>query len=141
MTVQPDLCQTCSQTTLLVFPRGCSNVQNLNQAYPAYFCFSEAKSKPKKSDRLDAAWLQREVAKYFNDASSTALGLSLEDLTSTVFDVLTSPKSDTELQNDVSIGFFHFPFFLKHFALFSNWISSIFRFLFKYPLVLIDLCC
>ena len=42
------------------------------------------------------------MSKYFNGDSSMALGLSLEDLTSTVFDVLTSPKSDTELQNDVS---------------------------------------
>ena len=25
VTVQPDLCQTCSETTLLVFPRGGSN--------------------------------------------------------------------------------------------------------------------
>ena len=25
LTVQPDLCQTCSETTLLVFPRGGSN--------------------------------------------------------------------------------------------------------------------
>ena len=63
------------------------------------------KTKPVKSERLDTAWLQSEVGKYFNDASSTALGLSLEDLTTTVFDVLTSPKSDTELQNDVSMIF------------------------------------
>ena len=26
MTVQPDLCRTCSETTLLVFPRGGSSV-------------------------------------------------------------------------------------------------------------------
>ena len=66
------------------------------------FClfFSAAKAKPAK-EQLDTAWLQGEVSKYFNGDSSMALGLSLEDLTSTVFDVLTSPKSDTELQNDV----------------------------------------
>ena len=28
MTVQPGLCQTCSETTLLVFPRGCSYDNN-----------------------------------------------------------------------------------------------------------------
>ena len=71
------------------------------------FLYSAVKTKPVKSERLDTAWLQSEVGKYFNDASSTALGLSLEDLTTTVFDVLTSPKSDTELQNDVSMIFYH----------------------------------
>ena len=60
------------------------------------------KPKPATNEQLDTAWLQGEVSKYFNGDSSMALGLSLEDLTSTVFDVLTSPKSDTELQNDVS---------------------------------------
>ena len=28
VTVQPDLCQTCSETTLLVFPRGGSNISS-----------------------------------------------------------------------------------------------------------------
>ena len=28
VTVQPDLCRTCSETTLLVFPRGGSNLDN-----------------------------------------------------------------------------------------------------------------
>ncbi|KAK3578446.1 hypothetical protein CHS0354_037424 [Potamilus streckersoni] len=50
---------------------------------------------------LDAAWLQQEVSKYFGDQGSTSLGLSVEDLTSTIFDFLSSCKSDTELQNDL----------------------------------------
>jgi hypothetical protein len=51
-------------------------------------------------NRFDEAWLQREMSKYYNEAD---IGLTIEDLCSTVFDVLTSTKSDTELQNDVSL--------------------------------------
>lgn len=52
---------------------------------------------------FDAAWLETEMSKYYSEA---AIGLSIEDLCSTVFDVLTSSKTDTELQNDVSIQAF-----------------------------------
>lgn len=38
------------------------------------------------------------MEKYYTDSD---IGLSVEDLSSTVFDVLTSPKMDEELQNDV----------------------------------------
>ena len=33
MTVQAVLCQTCSETTLLVFPRGGSNLLNCSKAF------------------------------------------------------------------------------------------------------------
>ena len=57
---------------------------------------------------IDAGWLQQEVAKYYGGSDSTALGMTLEDFASTIFDVLSSPKSDSELQNDVSVFFLNF---------------------------------
>ncbi|VDI49942.1 activating signal cointegrator complex subunit 3 [Mytilus galloprovincialis] len=47
---------------------------------------------------FDAVWLETEMSKYYSEAD---IGLSIEDLCSTVFDVLTSSKTDTELQNDL----------------------------------------
>ena len=50
----------------------------------------------------DATWLRQEIGKYFG-SGTTELGLSVDDLTTTVFDVLTSSKPDSELQNEVCI--------------------------------------
>ncbi|KAK3097478.1 hypothetical protein FSP39_009969 [Pinctada imbricata] len=59
------------------------------------------KTKPPVSqERFDSTWLQRQVAQHF-DGEDSGLGLSTEDLCSTIFDVLTSPKSNDELQNDL----------------------------------------
>lgn len=55
------------------------------------------------SSRFDTDWLKQEVSKYFEDVD-LGLGMTVEDICSTVFDFLTSPKSDEELQNDVSIN-------------------------------------
>lgn len=52
---------------------------------------------------FDSSWLQREVTKYF-PGEDTYLGMSKEDLCSTIFDVLTASNSDEQLQNDVSTG-------------------------------------
>lgn len=57
----------------------------------------ENKKKQTGNSSHDAEWLQKEVAKYYG----TDVGMRLEDFSSTIFDVLSSPKSDSELQNDV----------------------------------------
>ena len=41
MTVQPDLCQTCSETTLLVFPRGGSFSES-NEKAGHFYLFTES---------------------------------------------------------------------------------------------------
>lgn len=53
---------------------------------------------------FDSSWLQREVTQYF-PGEETYLGMSKEDLCSTIFDVLTASNSDEKLQNDVSTEF------------------------------------
>lgn len=53
---------------------------------------------------FDSSWLQREVTQYF-PGEETYLGMSKEDLCSTIFDVLTASNSDEQLQNDVSTEF------------------------------------
>ena len=64
--------------------------------------------KPVDKIKYDAAWLRQEIGKYFGIAGTTELGFSVDDLTTTVFDVLTSPKPDSELQNEVKLCFlFH----------------------------------
>ncbi|OWF45882.1 Activating signal cointegrator 1 complex subunit 3 [Mizuhopecten yessoensis] len=52
------------------------------------------------SSQYDAGWLQREVKKYYPTGDS-ALGMTTEDISSTIFDVLISSKTDQELQNDL----------------------------------------
>ncbi|ESO93256.1 hypothetical protein LOTGIDRAFT_189896 [Lottia gigantea] len=52
-------------------------------------------SKPKK----DMKWLETEIRKYFSDDES--IGLSISQLTQTVFDVLSSTRTDIELQNEL----------------------------------------
>ncbi|WAR07337.1 ASCC3-like protein [Mya arenaria] len=56
---------------------------------------------PETERGLDAAWLQQEVGRFYGTDGSTELGLSLEDLSSTIYDFLFSTKSDSELQNDL----------------------------------------
>ena len=58
------------------------------------------KSKIKRTKSVDTGWLKNEVEKYFG--KNEALGLSILDMCSTLFDTLSSSKSDSELQNDVS---------------------------------------
>nr|XP_022293850.1 activating signal cointegrator 1 complex subunit 3-like [Crassostrea virginica] len=52
------------------------------------------------TESFDSSWLQREVTKYF-PGEETYLGMSKEDLCSTIFDVLTASNSDEQLQNDL----------------------------------------
>ncbi|XP_071112657.1 activating signal cointegrator 1 complex subunit 3-like [Haliotis cracherodii] len=51
-------------------------------------------------DRCDSSWLLQEVRKYFS-SGETDIGLSLEDLSTTIFEVLCSTKTDEELQNEL----------------------------------------
>lgn len=55
----------------------------------------------KLNSQLDSMWLQREVSKFFPN-EETVLGMSLTSLCATIFDTLTSNKTDEALQNDVS---------------------------------------
>jgi len=61
-----------------------------------------SRQEPAVDKGLDSAWLQHEVASFFGTEGTTELGLSVEDLSSTIYDFLSSNKSDSELQNDVS---------------------------------------
>lgn len=54
-----------------------------------------------KEKQIDSTWLQEQVTKAYGSGGSSELGLSVEDLATTIFDFLSSPKSDSELQNDV----------------------------------------
>ena len=54
------------------------------------------------SGSIDAGWLKKEVEKTF---SPTTMGMSIMDMCSTIFDLLCSPKSDSALQNDVSVEY------------------------------------
>lgn len=53
--------------------------------------------------QIDSTWLQEQVVKAYGNEGSSELGLSTEVLSSTIFDYLSSPKSDSELQNDVRV--------------------------------------
>ncbi|XP_061176706.1 activating signal cointegrator 1 complex subunit 3-like [Saccostrea echinata] len=59
-----------------------------------------AKRESPDKERYDASWLQREVTQYF-PGEENYLGMSREDLCSTIFDVLTASNSDEELQNNL----------------------------------------
>lgn len=58
------------------------------------------KTQQSVSSKYDAGWLHREVSKYYPTGDS-ALGMTTEDISSTIFDVLISSKTDPELQNDL----------------------------------------
>lgn len=76
---------------------------NLNYSKKPQAACKEPELKADTSSAVNAGWLQKEVEKYYGTVDSTDLGMSLEDFTTTIFDVLSSPKSDSELQNEVMI--------------------------------------
>ena len=53
-----------------------------------------------ETKRFDYAWLLSEVKQYFPH-EETSLGMTVNDLATSLFDVLCSIKSDEELQNEV----------------------------------------
>ena len=53
--------------------------------------------------RIGMDWLRGQVEKYFG-AGETGMGLTSGDLCTSVFDLLCSPKSNTELQAEVGDG-------------------------------------
>lgn len=77
--------------------------KEVNMQYTASVSTEKAPRPQNKneSQTLDSAWLQQEVEKYYGSSGSPDLGLSLEDLSNTIFEVLSSTKSDSELQNDL----------------------------------------
>ena len=48
--------------------------------------------------QLDGSWLRTEVERNMDVSQS---GMSVVDMCSTIFDILTSSKTDEQLQNDV----------------------------------------
>ena len=52
VTVQPDLCQTCSETTLLVFPRGGSNVSDRRRTGVSLSCRDAANQQLDEDGRI-----------------------------------------------------------------------------------------
>nr|KAG5694899.1 hypothetical protein BaRGS_029516 [Batillaria attramentaria] len=62
-------------------------------------------------EAVDSYWLQKQVKTFFA-SDDTGLGLSLAELCSTIVDVLTSSRSDDELQNELFelLGFDRFEF-------------------------------
>ena len=53
-----------------------------------------------RADRLDTGWLMTQVEEQFA-GEATPLGMSAGDMCATIFEVLTSKRSDAELQNEV----------------------------------------
>lgn len=62
-------------------------------------------------EAVDSYWLQKQVKTYFA-SDDTGLGLSLRELCSTIVEVLTSSRTDDELQNELFdlLGFDRFEF-------------------------------
>ena len=58
-----------------------------------------ASSKRKNQNRIDGSWLKKQVENQFEDQLG---GMTVNDLCSSIFDMLASSKSDEALQNDVS---------------------------------------
>ena len=48
---------------------------------------------------LDPGWLRKQVERYYGEEGG--LGMSVPDLCSTIFDLLSTSRPDTELQNEV----------------------------------------
>ena len=57
-------------------------------------------NKAEKDDDVDGGWLKRQVEKAMLEGGSD-LAMSVNDLCTTLFDILCSPMSDSELQNEV----------------------------------------
>ncbi|KAL4233009.1 activating signal cointegrator 1 complex subunit [Mactra antiquata] len=70
---------------------------DLKYSYTSKKVVPQENQKKTGSSCYDSEWLQKEVAKYYG----LDMGMRLEDFSSTIFDVLSSPKSDSELQNDL----------------------------------------
>ena len=49
-----------------------------------------------------SAWMKEMIIKYF-EGNDTALSLGLDELSTTIYDVLSSQRTDDELQTEVSI--------------------------------------
>ena len=61
---------------------------------------SNAKSSVTLKANVDVGWLKHQVELYFGDEDKVP-GMSVGDVCATIFDVLSSNRSDTELQNEV----------------------------------------
>lgn len=64
-----------------------------------------AASSKTPEEKVGGKWLRLKVEESFG-GTETGLGLSVTDLCSQIFDVLSSSKSDDELQNEVSVTHF-----------------------------------
>ena len=65
---------------------------------------SEEMNRGAGRETIDAAWLKHQVDAQFS-SDPAALGMSVMDMCTTVFDLLCSSKPDSALQNDVSIHY------------------------------------
>ena len=52
-------------------------------------------------EKVNAGWLKHQVEVYFGDEDKVP-GMSIGEVCATIFDMLSSNRSDTELQNEVS---------------------------------------
>ena len=52
-------------------------------------------------EKVNASWLKHQVEVYFGDEDKVP-GMSIGEVCATIFDMLSSNHSDTELQNEVS---------------------------------------
>jgi len=52
-------------------------------------------------EKVNASWLKHQVEVYFGDEDKVP-GMSIGEVCATIFDMLSSNRSDTELQNEVS---------------------------------------
>lgn len=61
---------------------------------------ASARDTEKGGGGFDSVWLNSMLLKYF-EGNETALTLGMDELASTVYDVLATQRSDDELQNEV----------------------------------------
>lgn len=65
---------------------------------------AEAKG-PGSISEFDSDWLKAKVSKYV-ESNNTSSSLGLDEMTSTIYDVLNSQRRDDELQNEVGSNSF-----------------------------------
>ena len=63
---------------------------------------TNAKSSVSGKANVSVGWLKHQVELYFGDEDKVP-GMSVSDVCATIFDVLSSNRSDTELQNEVGL--------------------------------------
>jgi hypothetical protein len=73
---------------------------SFDMKYDGYQALAIAEAAEAEKHDVDGGWLKREVTKHYGNSESS--GMSINDMCSSIFDLLASSKSDDALQTDVS---------------------------------------